>query len=66
MDVVVRCVEGESFHNPIIRTQSFSGPVILCYDLHKCFSAVSRSGNTGRVEEAGVKYSPWPPWFWLW
>lgn len=64
--MVVRCRGGESFHNPTIRTQSFSGPVTLPCDLHKCFSAVSPSVNTGRLEEAGVMYSPWPPLFQLW
>ena len=37
-DVVVRCGGGEVFYSPMIRSQSFSEPVPLDWELQKCFS----------------------------
>lgn len=48
-DVVVRCGgRGGSLCCPRVRSQPFSEPVILAYELHKC------------PEGAGVEFSPFP------
>ena len=36
-DVVAKCGRGKAFFNIIAKSQSFSGPVSLGYDFHKCF-----------------------------
>ena len=38
--VVVGCVGGKVIYNLMIKSQSFSGPVSLGFDFHKCFFAL--------------------------
>lgn len=40
--MVVKCGREEAFYNTIIESQSFSGPITLGCDLHKClFSGIA-------------------------
>ena len=62
---LVGCGERESipqFYDQVL-TQSFSEPVPLCCELHKCFSVFSPPlGRTGWPQWAGVWYFPSPTW----
>lgn len=46
----------EVFYIPVIRSQSFSEPVFLGFDLYKCFSYHTHTPTKVRQEGAGVGY----------
>lgn len=48
------------FCNPLIRSRTFSKPVCLDCDLHKCFSTFTPrpSDKVGRLQGDGVEYFP--------
>lgn len=49
------------FHSPITWSQSFSEPLPLGCDLHKCISAfLSDFDVTGRLEQAGAEHYYFP------
>ena len=66
--MVVSLGGGEAVYSPMIRSQSFSEPISLGYDLYKCFSAFPPFplAETGRLEGAGIRYflAPWSAGLW--
>lgn len=44
------------FRRPMIRSQCLSKPVSSDCKLHKCFSVFTLLGETGWLEESGVRY----------
>ena len=55
--MVVRGGVGEACSSPKVKSQSFSEPVPLDCELHKCFSVYPPSlCGTGWLEWAGVAY----------
>lgn len=47
-----------ALYSTMIRSLSFSEPVSLNCDFHKCVSAFSPLGETKSLKEAGIEYFP--------
>lgn len=59
LNVVVKCARRRILYS-LIRSQSFTEPVLLGCDLHACFSVwlltPDTVGETGRIEVIGIRY----------